>query len=518
VTASARQPEEIALAAAIRSPLIISASDIDLFSTDNRDLATILHRAPLNGNDLDGRLTALRELGADPGRLAGLWDLGKDDLIHAEDGERALQELRHNRRITQLHALGKELSGAAPDRAEELLLELREIETAEQDNSGPQWLTAAELSDDEVSGPDWILSPLLVRETVTDLTAKVKVGKTRLAQECARSVLTGDPLFGHKSTTTGPVVYLTEERRQTFRESLRRVGILGNPDLHLLFRHSARGMSWPSIVAAVGAKAREIGAVLLVVDTVSDWAGLAADEENDAGAALAAVRPLHAVAAEGLAVLMLRHDRKSGGEIGESGRGSSAWAGAADILWNLRRANVEGHPNRRHLVGVGRFEDIPAELLIELRDSEYVNLGTAVDVERQEVREAVFEILPGPEEQGISETDLLERLGDKGSRTTLRRVLEELIKGELVIKERGAGKTGRAFGYRLSNDVTTYSMTPGQFNTEPSVLQVSEDDLINDVTSPRTPGHMDNSNPTDQPPPLYGHNDKAQGDDDDLPF
>jgi len=489
-----RSPEEIALAAAIRSPLIISDRDLDLFSSGDRAIAAILHRAPLNGGDLEDRLPSLRKLGADPNRLADLWELGTEDFIHAEDGERALAELRQRKKFNRLHALGAALSKATdpskldPDQAEALLLEIKELDAEESDKAGPQWLTAAELSDDTVSGPDWLLSPFLARESVTDGTGKVKCGKTWWALYQVYSVITGAPFLGQKPTTTGPVIYLTEERRQTFREALRRVGILRNPDLHLLFRHSARGMSWPSIVAAVGVKAREIGAVLLVVDTVSDWAGLAADEENDAGAALAAVRPLHAVAAEGLAVLMLRHDRKSGGEIGDSGRGSSAWAGAADILWNLRRANTEGHPNRRHLVGVGRFEDIPAELLIELKDGEYINLGDAADVERREVREQLDDILPGPEGEPLTESEILERLGEKGSRSTCKRVLDDLISEEAVIREKGYGKTGRAWGYRLTGKSTVHiGDTPEQSITSCSETHVSKEDVSNDMFSPRTP-------------------------------
>ena len=51
------------------------------------------------------------------------------------------------------------------------------------------------------------------------------------------------------------------------------------------------------------------------------------------------MQPLQqAAAAEGLGVLVSQHERKSGGEVEDSGRGSSAFAGAADI--EIGRAHV----------------------------------------------------------------------------------------------------------------------------------------------------------------------------------
>jgi hypothetical protein len=52
-----------------------------------------------------------------------------------------------------------------------------------------------------------------------------------------------------------------------------------------------------------------------------------------------------AAGSAGLAVLMLRHERKGGGEVGESGRGSSAFAGAVDVILQLKRP--EGNTRRR---------------------------------------------------------------------------------------------------------------------------------------------------------------------------
>jgi hypothetical protein len=62
--------------------------------------------------------------------------------------------------------------------------------------------------------------------------------------------------------------------------------------------------------------------------------------------------------AEGLTVVYLRHDRKGGGEVGESGRGSSQIGGDADQLLQLTRpTGGNARATVRVLSAVGRFMD-----------------------------------------------------------------------------------------------------------------------------------------------------------------
>ena len=55
-------------------------------------------------------------------------------------------------------------------------------------------------------------------------------------------------------------------------------------------------------------------------------------QENDSGAAMVALKPLQKLTSDEIAVVAVRHDRKAGGEVGESIRGRSAWGGGADTL------------------------------------------------------------------------------------------------------------------------------------------------------------------------------------------
>ena len=125
------------------------------------------------------------------------------------------------------------------------------------------------------------------------------------------------------------------------------------------------------------------------------FAGLKGDGENSATAALVAMQPLQeAAATHSLAVIMVRHERKSGGEVGDAGRGSTAFAGAEDIIVSIRRAEGNSRPTIRELHALSRFDETPDVLVIELTHEGYVSLGTKAAVAEAEAREAILEDPP----------------------------------------------------------------------------------------------------------------------------
>jgi hypothetical protein len=63
-------------------------------------------------------------------------------------------------------------------------------------------------------------------------------------------------------------------------------------------------------------------------------------------------------------VLLIHHQRKSGGEHGDAVRDSNAIVGACDVLIELERVPDAG-PQHRRLVAQGRWPQTPAEVLIE---------------------------------------------------------------------------------------------------------------------------------------------------------
>ena len=161
-------------------------------------------------------------------------------------------------------------------------------------------------------------------------------GKTTFATDLARAVVHGAP-FLDRTTKRSAVVWLTEERPQTFLETLRRSHLTEQTDVHVLHWHAVKHRAWPDVMALANDFALSIGAAVVIVDTISTWAGMRGDSENDNGDQLAAAEPLQDAAAKGLAVVVTRHERKGGGEVGESGLGGSAFSGAVDIIVSIRR-------------------------------------------------------------------------------------------------------------------------------------------------------------------------------------
>lgn len=73
-----------------------------------------------------------------------------------------------------------------------------------------------------------------------------------------------------------------------------------------------------------------------------------------------------------VALVLGRHDRKAGGEVGVSGRSSIQLSGLVDVIAHLLRYG--DNPNQRKLELVGRVPGLPPEQTVELMpNGEYFN-------------------------------------------------------------------------------------------------------------------------------------------------
>jgi hypothetical protein len=340
----------------------------------------------------------------------------------------------------------------APETVTDLEPRKLAFRTAQQMASMPAAITA------------WIVVGLLALGCITELDAKVKTGKTTLLGHLAAAILSGALFLGFETTTTS-IVLLTEERPATTRVMLLRCGLLDANRLHIVTLYDAKGLAWPEVCAQVGDYAQSVGAEVIIIDTISRWPKIPGDEENSAGASSAAFEPVEDLAAQGFAVLVTRHDRKSGGDVGDSGRGSSATSGASDIILHLTRATSEGHATRRRLDGVGRFDEVPPTLLIELRDGAYAVVGDAVEVERHEAKAKILEILSNATSP-VTEDEIIGPTGI--ARSTFQRARDELLKERHIERAKGYGKNGRAWGHWLAGQSSAQLREdPGQSIDEP---------------------------------------------------
>jgi hypothetical protein len=304
--------------------------------------------------------------------------------------------------------------------------------------------TAREIAEHVGTEVEWIVEPWVARGAITELTGKVKAaGKTTWVTHLIAATVNGSEFMGRQVMRT-PVLYLTEQPEQSFREALRRANLLDSEDLHVLLWHDAKSFSWVDVIRMTVAKAVELGASLIVIDTLTALAGVR--EENSAGEAQRAMAPLIWAAGEfNGAIVTVRHERKSGGEVGDSGRGSSAFGGAVDIMLSLGRGEGAGNSNARVLEALSRFDETPSKVTIELTDDGYILLGGSANVSVEIAKRQLRDILPTDEDRGETLDQLKARLVNV-QRTTLQTALEELQEsGE--VHQTGRGVKGDPLRY-----------------------------------------------------------------------
>ncbi|MGA7918070.1 MAG: AAA family ATPase [Candidatus Acidiferrales bacterium] len=290
---------------------------------------------------------------------------------------------------------------------------------------------------------DWIVPGFVVKGGITELGAKVKAGKTTLIMKLVRAVADGLDFLG-KPTSKASTVYLTEQPIVSFRQAMERADLLGRPDFHVLQHCDTRGVPWPEVVAEAVRECKRVGATLLVIDTLPHFAGLKGDSENNSGDALAAMEPLLQAASEGIGIILVRHERKSGGDVADSGRGSSAFAGAVDIVLSLRRPEGNAKKTLRVLHALSRFSETPAELLLELTEAGYVSLGEPSEAALRVAKESILAITPESELEAADIKELIKITGVP--RVTVQRAVKELVEeGRMSIV--GEGKRGKPFRY-----------------------------------------------------------------------
>jgi Bifunctional DNA primase/polymerase, N-terminal/AAA domain len=315
-----------------------------------------------------------------------------------------------------------------------------------------QLVTFRHLAETEDEDVTWIAHGILGESLITELDGKAKrSGKTTLLLCLVRAIVYGEPFFG-QPTAYSRIVYMTEQSGPSFKRNLRRAGLLDRDDCYVLTWSRAAGWTWEQVIEEVLRKVDEVDAHVLIIDTLAQWSGIRGDEENKSGAALRVMEPLQAATTRQLAILISRHDRKAGGGVGDSARGSSAYAGAVDIVLHLDRPEPKpGNERQRVLEGISRLEETPTSLLIELGEGEptsYAVVGTVEDVKTRDMRIDMLAATPVGGEGDARWRD--EVFGDvEGRLIDKYRVAKELIREGMVrvVKKKVEGRQRAAEHY-----------------------------------------------------------------------
>lgn len=328
-----------------------------------------------------------------------------------------------------------------------------DIHSGEPDapGAGMNFRTARALFAGAPATTAWRVFGLIPDGAIVELDGRAKAaGKTTFMAHLVRAVLDGSSFLG-RDVQQSAVVWLSEQPISSLRASLAPAGLTDREDLEILVWGDAIGVPWEVVARAAVARAHELGA-LLVIDTLPQWAGLRGDRENDAGAALQALEPLQRGVADGLSVVVVRHDRKGSGEVGESARGSSAFGGAVDVILHLRRGTSDERPSIRYLSGLSRFQETPSELVIELTDEGYGVLGDGTAYAKSEGKQRVLEAIGDGE---LRRSEIEDRVGVSGERLTS--ILADLVEGGFLAK---AGRGVKGDPSRFRRVVPIHSGTP----------------------------------------------------------
>lgn len=247
-----------------------------------------------------------------------------------------------------------------------------EPRTDSPESRGFKWMSELSAQPDDVK---WIWTGFLARGGITLLSALWKSGKSTLLSHLLRSLGGSESQFlGQSVHPNSRVLYLSEEHESIWadrRDELLigdHVGIACRP-----FKNRPTMAEWRDYLRARAENVRTHQFDLVVIDTLSKmWP---VREENDAGQVEEALMPLWELAAEGVAILLVHHTRKSGGEQFTSARGSGGLSAFCEILIEFGPTDSDPKQTKRMLKGKGRYRETPVQLLAELVNGRYVGHG-----------------------------------------------------------------------------------------------------------------------------------------------
>jgi len=251
-----------------------------------------------------------------------------------------------------------------------------------------QPVTAEQLLAERPDPMVWTWEPYLPLGTLALLAAYMKVGKSTFVYALALAVARGEP-FLRGATRQGDVLILAvEEHRRDAKLRLGKFGLLASDPIHL---HAGPLDYTPETLVAVRSYIAQHGIVLLILDTLSRF--WAIEAENDNAAVDRAIAPLLQLARDtGVTVLLVHHERKAGGEDGRSIRGGSALFGLVDQALILERRPGR-NTSQRTLRALGRYSESPSEVVLDYQPYEYRLLGAIADVDREAQVSRVWAVL-----------------------------------------------------------------------------------------------------------------------------
>lgn len=222
---------------------------------------------------------------------------------------------------------------------------------------------------------DWMCWPIAAVGLTSILDALPKIGKTVFLLHGIHASRLQKHFLG-SATKPMRVVYVSEQSRASLGMQAREVGFTGQEpieELRWITREDWSRYVYTDFLMKLEKEILEAGSYnCLVIDTLHTVARM--EDEKDASEVNKLGNLTIDVATRNkLALALGRHDRKSGGDVGISGRSSIQLSGLVDVILHLVR--VPNQATRRKLELLGRVPNLPTEQIIDLVNGAYVNWG-----------------------------------------------------------------------------------------------------------------------------------------------
>jgi hypothetical protein len=296
-------------------------------------------------------------------------------------------------------------------------------------------MTAAEILATEAQPIPWVWDLFLPRGALALLVAFMKVGKSTFIYALAIAVARGISFLRFPTQQGAVLIFALEEHPRDVRRHLEQFGMCTKDPIYVV---TGQLHNNPELLEEVERFIVEKQITLVIIDTLTQFWAVA--DENSNAEVIREVSPLLDLARQtDAAVLLVHHERKSGGDEGRGIRGGSALFALVDQAFLLDRRHG-GEDSHRVLRTFGRYFETPREVVLALRDHEYLNLGT--DEDFSGIDERVLAALsdePRPVAAIAEELQLSHKIVRKG--------LENL--GDRVLRE-GPGVKAHPYTYRRS--------------------------------------------------------------------
>jgi len=234
---------------------------------------------------------------------------------------------------------------------------------------------------------NWIWEGYLASGAVTELVGLWKSGKTTLLTHLVKAMERGG-MFCGMPLARGKVLIITEEHSSLWAERRDELDLSDN--VHFIFRPFLGRpdlRTWRQFMRFVADAVIANGYDLVILDPLSSQAPI--EDENDSAMMTTVIVEFHRITEAGASLLVAHHPSKAPMGQGRSSRGSGALPGFVDIILEFGRYQAEEpEDTRRVLLGLSRFKETPAEVVIGLGDEGYTVRGTkaqATVADRQRV-------------------------------------------------------------------------------------------------------------------------------------